>query len=164
MKKTSTPFYKTGVSRSPFEMHEPGHTLDPMGPHLKSSPPKQKPTFHSMSKEQDMRPLPNTSKIEALRSRPEVRSVNEVGSRMGDAAGTMSSAMEGNQSWQGELKSSQKKEPLSKGVQKVKDRQTKRTIKTLQIKNSIDQQEKERLQKKQLRKEGRRERKLIRNK
>ena len=158
MKKTSTPFYKTGVSRSPFEMHEPGHTLDPMGPHPKSPPPKQKATFHSTS--QDMRPLPKTKE----RSRPEVRSVNEVGSRMGDAAGTMSSAMEGNQSWQGELKSSQKKEPLSKGVQKVKDRQTKRTIKTLNRSKFIDQQENERLQKKTIRKDARKQRKLIRNK
>ena len=154
MKKTSTPFYKTGVSRSPFEMHEPGHTL------------KQKEKSPSISN-------PFSGRGTNKRGEPKVRSVNEVGRELplvadkyGGGAPIIGDSMASghlgaNQSWQGELKSSQKKEPLSEGVQKVKDRQTKRIINTLNRSKSRDQKKKDKLQKKNIRKEARKQIKSI---
>ena len=131
MKKTSTPFYKTGVSKSPFEMHEPGH-IEKLRPTQNSIGPKPK--------------------------RPKASSVNEVGSHMGDTGINLGA----NQSWQGELKSSQSTKPLSEGVQKVKDRQDFRTQILIDRKIKKANKKSTRKQKQEIRQEARNQRKSIR--
>ena len=70
--KKSSPFYKTGISRSPFNAHEPGHEVEGL-PSPTSIPKGLEPKPIKGLEPKPMKQEPQSSAVERVKSRQDRR-------------------------------------------------------------------------------------------